>query len=347
MKFNKPPALKKGDSIGIFTPSWPANCILHEKYLLGVDALRGMGFEVTEGTLTRKFTGQGYRAGSIRERAAEFNELYTNPDVKCLISTIGGECSGSMIPYLDYDFIKKHPKIVCGYSDVTALHLALNTLGNLTTFYGPSVVSSFGESPSVPEYTLASWLMQMGMKALQPPFSIIAPAHYSNEFIDARKSGWKQQHRTFKINAGWKIVKSGKVKGPVRALNLSTLCSLAGTPLWPQLQGNILLLEQMNTSFALEERLLNQLKLIGVFDLIAGLIISKPEKMDRNNAPFTYEELLLELIGSSASFPIIINFDCGHTVPMLTIPQGVLIEMDASDKHRVPTVVQYELGVLK
>jgi muramoyltetrapeptide carboxypeptidase len=267
--FHKPPALKKGDSIGIFTPSWPGNCILREKYLLGLDAIRNLGFEVIEGTLTRQFTEQGYRSGSVSERASEFNELYRNPDVKCLIATIGGECSGSLIPFLDYDFIQKQPKIICGYSNVTALHLGLNAYGNLTTFYGPSVVSSFGESPHIPEYTLYSWLTQLGCKTVQIPFGIHPPAHYSNEFIDARNAGWKQKHRFFMSNEGWKIVRTGRSKGPVRVFNLSTLCSLAGTPLWPKLKGSILVLEQMNTSFALEERLLNQLKLIGVFALIA------------------------------------------------------------------------------
>jgi hypothetical protein len=117
------------------------------KHLHGISQLKSLGFRVVEGELTAAETHQGYRSGSPEERADEFMALILNPEVKALISTIGGENSASMIPYLDFEAIRTHPKVICGYSDVTSLHLAILAHSGLSTFYGPAVVPSFGEWP--------------------------------------------------------------------------------------------------------------------------------------------------------------------------------------------------------
>lgn len=342
-QLNKPAPLKPGDCIGIFTPSWPGNVILHEKYEHGKRQLAELGFEVIEGDLTKRMISEGYRAGTIHERASEFNTLYKNTKVKALVSTIGGYCSSSIIPYLDYAYIRKNPKIVCGYSDITAIHLALNALGNLTSFYGPAIVPSFGEYPSIPDYTLQSWLIQTGVKTERLPYYISPPTEYSNEFIDATKENWKSIKRFYKKNTGWKIINEGTVKAPARAYNLNTLLSLAGTNVWPDLKGKILFIEQMNVLMSVEERSLNQLKLIGTFDEIAALVISKPENnLNPEGASFSYAELLCEVIGKDPGYPIIENFDCGHTIPMLTIPQDVLFEIECRDG--TVSLMQHEMG---
>ncbi|WP_417353668.1 LD-carboxypeptidase, partial [Flavobacterium alkalisoli] len=124
MEILKPYKLNKGDTIGIFTPSSPAYRANEELFLNGVKNIEALGFKVKLGSLTAKRASQGYRSGTPKERAQEFMELIKDDEVKCLISTIGGMNSNSIIPYLDFDLIREKRKIICGYSDVSSLHLS-------------------------------------------------------------------------------------------------------------------------------------------------------------------------------------------------------------------------------
>lgn len=144
MEIRKPRALRQGDTIGVFTPSLPAHVLFREKYLHGLDELRRLGFSVTEGELTRAAVREGYRSGSPSERAAEFMQLIRDRTVHALVATIGGYNSSSLIPYLDFDEIRAHAKVICGFSDVTSIHLACLCFAGVRTFYGPAIVTSFG-----------------------------------------------------------------------------------------------------------------------------------------------------------------------------------------------------------
>src|SRR6185312_15585163 len=119
------PALRPGDLVGVFAPSSPAHVACRERYLDGLRTLRGMGFEVVEGPLTAQARDQGYRTGTPRERADELMALFRRHDVRAIVSTIGGANSSSLLPFLDFDEIRAAPKVFCGYSDVTSLHMAL------------------------------------------------------------------------------------------------------------------------------------------------------------------------------------------------------------------------------
>jgi len=121
----RPPALRPGDTIGICTPSFPAHVAFRAKYLHGIAELTRLGFRVVEGELTARATAQGARAGTPRKRADEINALFANPEVRGIMTTIGGSNSSSLVPYLDFDLVRAHPKVFCGSSDVTSLHLAL------------------------------------------------------------------------------------------------------------------------------------------------------------------------------------------------------------------------------
>lgn len=338
----KPPALKHGDTIGIFSPSWPGSFFLREKYQIGIEKLKSLGLNVVEGELIKRNLHEGYRLGTARERADEFNSLYRDPEVKGLISAIGGYCSGSILPYLDYDYIKANPKIVCGYSDITTLHCALNKMCHLATFYGPAVISSFGET-TLSSYTMDSWCRQVGLLSVNYPLELQPPEEWTNEFVDATKQGWQQIEKKLFAHGGWEVVNEGQAYGSAFACNLNTLLSLAGTPYWPDLKNRILFLEQMNVSLSQEERQLNQLKLLGVFDEIKALVISRPENYNDEGSPLSYVQLLSEITAGKLNYPVIVNFDCGHTVPMLTIPQGAMfkVECDASEAK----VIQYSSGV--
>ena len=116
--------------------------------------LEAKGFRFLEGSLTgrRDF----YRSGTIRERAEEFNALVRDPNVRCIMAAIGGNNSNSLLPYLEYEGLCKDPKIIVGYSDVTALLLGIYAQTGLTTYYGPAVVASFGEFPPSGIYPISA-----------------------------------------------------------------------------------------------------------------------------------------------------------------------------------------------
>ncbi|MFT5872477.1 MAG: muramoyltetrapeptide carboxypeptidase [Clostridium sp.] len=113
--------LAKGDTIGIFSPSAPITYTCPKRFDKAKKYIENKGFKIVEGSLTGKY--DYYRSGSVKERAAELNNLIRNPEIKCIMATIGGMNSNSILPYIDYEELKRNPKIIIGYSDVTAIFL--------------------------------------------------------------------------------------------------------------------------------------------------------------------------------------------------------------------------------
>jgi muramoyltetrapeptide carboxypeptidase LdcA involved in peptidoglycan recycling len=318
MEILKPYALKPNSTLGVFTPSSPAYAWNSGLFENGIQNLKKLGFGVKLGKLTDSRSSQGYRSGTPKERAAEFMELIEDPNVDGLISTIGGMNSSSLIPYLDFDKIRKSRKIICGFSDVTSLHLAILKFSGLRTIYGPSVMCWFGDWPSgIMESQ--EWFLDATMRHKNSNRIVSAPSQWSNHKRRWDNEDWKTIPREWVLNEGWRVLSEGAANAPILALNLNTLTSAAGTSYWPDFKNKILLLEDMEAPQSRTERALNQLKFNGVFDEIAGLIIGKPEVYDQQGSPFGYDDLILETVGSR-SYPVITNFDCCHCVPMISIP---------------------------
>jgi len=137
--------IKIGDSIGIFSPSSPITHSCPTRFERAKTYLQDKGFKIIEGNLTGKY--DFYRSGSIIQREEELNNLIRNPEVKCIMATIGGMNSNSILPYIDYEEFKRNPKVIIGYSDVTAILLAIYAQTGISTYYGPALVASFGELP--------------------------------------------------------------------------------------------------------------------------------------------------------------------------------------------------------
>jgi muramoyltetrapeptide carboxypeptidase len=324
----RPRAIAPGATLGVFTPSTPANVHFREKYLHGLAQIEALGFRWLEGDLTASMKQQGYRAAGPRERAAELMSLVENPSVDAIVATIGGLNSSSLIPYLDFDAIRASPKILLGYSDVTSLHLAILAHSGVSTFYGPAVMPSFGEWPAMIDETRdlfldAVWRHTHGARRLP------MPRRWSSHFRDAKGEAWRTVPREWQSNDGWRILRVGTASGDLVVANLNTLMAAAGTPYFPDVDGCILLVEEMSAPMGIEERSLRQLERIGVFDRIAGLIVGRPEFFDAQGAPFTYDELILEVVGERG-YPIVTDFDCGHTHPMITLAERTPITLDAT-----------------
>lgn len=325
----KPKPIKIGSTAGIFTASSPAHIWFKEKYLHAIEQLNQNGFQVCEGNLTKQFKSQSYRTAPPKERAAEFMELIENEKVDFLIATIGGFNSSSLLPYLDYHKIAQARKIITGYSDITSLHMGILTQANLATFYGPAVIPTFGEWPIAFPESIASF-KQLAFKNDSPVKTLQSFPNWSNHFRNALTEEWKSGTRNYFPNAGVKILNSGIVEAPIIVANLNTLSALAGTKYFPNLKSKILLIEEEQAPFTEEERSLTHLKLLGVFDDIVGLIIGKPEILDTKKAPFTYEDLILEIVGKR-NYPIVSQFDCGHTHPSHTLAQMLKVKIEAEN----------------
>lgn len=323
-----PHPLEKGQTIGVFTPSTPAYAFNEEMFSCGIKNIEALGFCVKLGGLTQRRSVQGYRSGTPEQRAHEFMELVEDPNVHGLISTIGGNNSSSMIPHLDFAKIRKSQKAICGYSDVTSLHLSILHYSRLKTFYGPALMTWFGEYPNGIVETTESFMQALTQRRNTPrrltPFE-----RWSNHLRRWENGDWKKLPRQWNANDGWRILSPGRVNGEVVVANLNTLLTAAGTPYFPDLREKILLIEDMDAPHAEQERSLMQLRLMGVFEQISALVYSKPEFPNAQGADFSLDELLQEVVGNR-SYPVITQFDCGHTVPMHTIMQASRVRIEAS-----------------
>lgn len=323
----KPHALTQGSTIGIFTPSTPAYLYNPELFENGVKNLKKLGFNVKIGSLTAERASQGYRSGSPQERAQEFMDLIDDPDVDALMSTIGGNNSSSMIPFLDFEKIRNARKIFCGYSDVTSLHMSILHYAGLRTLYGPAVMTWMGEYPDgIPEMH-ESFLNAVGMgESYARPLKPFA--RWSNHFRDWGNGDWKNLPRKWNESEGWPVMSEGEAEGEIVVANLNTLLTAAGTPYFPALEGRILLIEEMAAPFSGLERNLRQLERMGVLEKIKGLLIGRPENPDSQGASFTIAELYEEVIGSRP-YPVAYHVDCSHTVPMHSIGQHSRVRLAA------------------
>lgn len=317
-----PRKLRSGDAIAVFSPSSPATATAPTRYRRGRAYLEEKDLRFIEGERTGK--RDFYRSGSIAERAQELNALIRNPEVRCIMAAIGGMNSNSLLPYLDYEALMRDPKIIVGYSDVTALLLGVYARTGLTTYYGPAVVASFGELPPWVDWTWSAFAdVAMGMA--RPPHALPVPDQWTEEFID-----WETQSRAKRGVANeLRTLHGGRVRGRLIGGNLNTMQGILGTPYMPKIrEGDVLLIEDSLKDAADVERSFSLLKLSGVFERIGGLILGKHELFDDLGSGRRPWEILMEVMGN-VDFPVLAQFDCCHTHPMLTLPIGCEVELDA------------------
>lgn len=317
--------LKVGDSIGIFSPSSPITYSCPKRFERAKKYLQEKGFNIIEGSLTEKH--DFYRSGGIKERAEELNNLIRNPEVKCIMSTIGGMNSNSILPYIDYEAFKRHPKIVIGYSDVTAILLGIYAQTGVSTYYGPALVASFGELPPFVDYTY-KYFKEITMDETVIPYDFEIPDCWTEEFIN-----WETQDRgKEKKENQWITVCEGVTQGRVIGGNLNTMQGIWGSKYMPEIKdGDILFIEDCSKDIATIERSFSHLKVNGVFDKISGIILGKHESFDDLNTGRKPYEVLLEVLDDK-KLPFIADFDCCHTHPMMTLPIGATIKLDATNR---------------
>ncbi len=292
----KPQALKSGDTIAITSP---AGAVWDNSQVETFTAiLKGFGFNVIHGkTLTEKF---GYFAGTDELRANELNELFANKLVKGIFCMKGGWGCARLLDKIDYALIEKNPKVFIGFSDITALLIAITAKTGLITFHGPVGNSGWND------FTKSIFMnVVMTAKALQFP---------ENPTVE---------------NASV-IITPGKATGELVGGNLTVITSIIGSGYLPDWKNKLLFLEEVKEEPYSIDRMLTQLKLCGALNSISGFVFGKCAKClaEEPLKSFTFHEVLLQHI-QPLGIPAFYGAMIGHIENKLTIPLGIKASIDS------------------
>ena len=303
MKVIRPKKLVKGDTIGIITPaSHVADSTRIEKSVKYFESL-GYNVEVAK-TVTK---ANGYLAGTDEERVNDLHKFFSNKKINAIFCARGGYGAARLLDSIDYSVIKKNPKIFVGYSDITAIQLAFFVKAGLVTFAGPMPAVDFYDeiNPYAEEYF---WRILTSTKA---------PQKFKNP---------NDEH--------FYSLTSGNAEGKLLGGNLCVLTSLAGTPFLPDFKNSILLLEEISEAPYRIDRMLNQLKLMGVLKKIKGVVLGRfldCIETDNTKSTFSINEVIAHYFGS-AKIPILYNVRHGHIKENLTLPIGLDVHINSTKK---------------
>ncbi|MGA8853251.1 MAG: LD-carboxypeptidase [Christiangramia sp.] len=302
-----PEALKPGDTIGIVSP---ASAIFEsEPYEIAKESFEAMGLKVKFGKNTRN--RYGHLAGTDEERAEELNDMFKDRSIKAIIALRGGSGAARILDKLNYEAIKKNPKIFIGYSDITALHMAIFEKTSLVTFHGPVAVSSWNSFSS-------DYLKRLLFE--KEALTYENPTDKGDELVQT-------ENRI-------RVINKGNVKGQLLGGNLSVLTGIMGSEYFPKdWKGKILYIEDVGEKIYAVDRMMTQLQLGGVFDQISGFIFGKCTECDPGGSGYgslTLEEVIDHYI-KPLNIPAYSGAMIGHIKDNVTIPNGIEAELNASN----------------
>jgi len=294
-----PKRLAKGDTLGIVSPSTPVTPDQLTPFQKGKAFLENFGFKVLVGEHVFSTTW-GY-AASPGEKAADVNRMFADEQVRAIICSQGGATANACLPYLDWDLIRQNPKIFLGISDITVLLNAIHRCTGLVTFHGNDLLWGFGGDLE--------------------PYDV---EEFKACLVDARVGAVPS-------NGPRRVIRGGKGQGKLLGGNLHCLLKLAGTPYFPDFSGSILFVEAIGITPEACDHLFHQLKQMGVFEQIKGVLVGFNDGLQNNPDARMQMEEVLARITSKYDFPILKVDDFGHNCPNTTLPVGaqVLIDADA------------------
>lgn len=318
-----PNKLKKGDEIRVIAPSRSMKIINEETRSIANKRLNDLGFKVTFGKHVEEC--DDFTSSSIESRIEDLHEAFSDKNVKAILTVIGGFNSNQLLTHIDYDLIKNNPKILCGFSDITALSNAIYAKTGLVTYSGPHY-SSFGMKYGF-EYTL-EYFKKMFLE--EEEFEVRSSDVWSNDawFVDQEKRDFFKNHKMFCIN-------EGKAEGKIVGGNLSTFSLLTGTDYMPEFEEDTVLFIENNDSscgsiiYLVEfDRLLQSLIHQNNFKNVKAIVLGRAEKgSDMNHEKW---EMLIKGKRELDNIPVIADLDFGHTTPIFTFPIGGTVKLEAS-----------------
>lgn len=297
----KPKRLVAGDTLGIVLPA--SHEATADAIALAKEQLEFLGFKVVIGA--HAYDRHGYFAGRDEDRAADVNRMFADDAIAGVVCYTGGWGSPRILPHLDYDLIARKPKVLIGYSDVTALLNAVHQRTGLITFHGP-----VASSPLEP-YSLENF-RRMLMTA-EPAGLLAPPPKKATELVD-------RTNRVLRLAPG---VATGRLSGG----NLTLIASLIGTPYEVETAGRIVFAEDVREEVYRIDRMLTQLALGGHFDRMAGFVFGRCTDCAARGG-FSLEDILRDHFADRPK-PAISGLSFGHIEQKLTIPIGAIATLDA------------------
>jgi muramoyltetrapeptide carboxypeptidase LdcA involved in peptidoglycan recycling len=283
-----------------------------------------MGYPAVFGAHARN--QHGYVSDSPANRASDLHELFLNPEAGAILAAIGGDHACHLLPLLDFGLIREHPKIFCGYSDITVLNIAFYVQSGLVTFNGPALLVEFAEFPEMDEYSRENWLNLVVRP--EPAGQILPSAWWTEEMLEWGSQKDLTRPRIRQPSQGWTWLKDGTAEGVLIGGCIESLEHLRGTRFWPDWEEAIFFFEtsEEKPSPARVDSILMDYENMGVFERLGGMLVGRP--MYYNGAE--KQELRQVLLERTAKydFPILSDMDFGHTTPMLTLPIGVRARID-------------------
>jgi muramoyltetrapeptide carboxypeptidase LdcA involved in peptidoglycan recycling len=317
--------LRRGDLVALVSP---ANAIResHDPNRLNavVTAIEdcGLRVKVMSNALNRTEDGRG---GTLEQRVSDLNDAFADPEVRLIQGTVGGAGTLEVVSSgkLDWDALRRHPKLICGFSDLCFLVIAAHLRLDMVTLDGPLAVAHWGCLPKPPEYGTRALLRVAGGKDV--PFVQRAPEKVSiNPF---EFSSAEDRDERFLPAEGWKWLRKGRAQGRLLAIRADQIIKLSRVGINVSLKGRIWCVEGLpepdkDRNYMLQVR--DQGFLRGVVGLVSARPFALPGRGPRARGPL--EQTLLNI---DLSVPILTNVDFGHTIPRMTIPNGVLATLDS------------------
>lgn len=319
-----PEKLKVGDEVRIIAPSRSMNIIGKETIEVATNRFEKMGLKVTYGKYVNE-ADEYYGTASIEHRVEDLTNAFLDKSVKAIFTIIGGFNSNQILKFIDYDIIKQNPKILCGYSDITAVLDSIYAKTGLVTYYGPHF-STFGEIKGF-EYT-QDYFSKMFFQTNE--FEIKSSNEWSSD-------SWflEQEKRNFIKNDGMFAINEGTAEGEIVGGNLSTFDLLKGTEFMPDIKNKILFLEYVGEDkkegLLTIDRLLQGIIQLPDFKYVKGLVLGRviPE------LEMTDDKWKKMIKGKNElkNIPVIANCDFGHTTPMFTFPIGGFARLESKNDN--------------
>lgn len=300
----KPPRIRPGDTIGLMLPS-SANWDPEEIDIL-LEALAALGLQ---GKLGRHvYDRHGYLAGRDEDRAADLNAMFRDPEVRAIHCIRGGWGAARLLPLIDFEAVKRHPKALIGYSDITALLLALHARTGLVTFHGPNGASEWNA-------TSVEWLKRVVWEGEVATF--VNPRLAEEAIVPTR-------YRT-------RTITPGTARGRLLGGNLTVLTALLGSSYLPDFTDSILFLEDVDEPPYRVDRMLTQLRLAGVLERVRGVVWGHCTDCDPGEGfgSLTIPDLLVDHL-KPLGVPVYSGAMFGHISQQFTLPIGVEAQLDAT-----------------
>lgn len=299
----RPKALRRGEVIGLVAP---AGALWRPERVAGcVRYLEGLGYRVEVGT--RALKQDGAFAGSDDERLADLNGMLRNPRIRAVMALRGGYGTPRLLDRIDYAAVRRDPKIVVGYSDITALQMALFRRTGLVTFSGPLGAVEFSGTPD-PVTEESFWRL-----------------------VTSRRTRGKLP---LPADATLETRQGGVGDGPLLGGCLSLVVALLGTPFSPDYRGAVLALEDVHEQFHRLDRMLTQLRLAGVLGRLEGLLLGQFTQASAADPahPFHDLETVWNSVLRDVRCPQLAGFPYGHVPRKVTLPWGIPVRVDGGKR---------------